>query len=41
MRQSRGKPDRGVAKLLFRVLNQEGTLVQEGRNSLLMRRRPA
>jgi 3-hydroxybutyryl-CoA dehydratase len=38
---SRSKPDRGVAKLLFRVLNQDGTLVQEGWNSLLMRRRPA
>ena len=36
-RPSRTKPDRGVAKLAFRVLNQEGRLVQEGRNTLLLR----
>lgn len=37
-RPSRTRPDRGVATLAFRVLSQNGTLVQEGRNRLLMRR---
>lgn len=33
------KGDRGIAELDFKVTNQEGTVVQTGRNALLMRLR--
>jgi 3-hydroxybutyryl-CoA dehydratase len=36
---SRSKHDRGVARLGFQVLNQDGALVQEGENTLMMLRR--
>lgn len=35
---SRG--DRGIVELAFEVKNQEGTIVQHGRNALLIRNRP-
>jgi 3-hydroxybutyryl-CoA dehydratase len=40
VRPSRTKPDRGVVLLGFRVLNQDGAVVQEGENTLMMLRRP-
>lgn len=38
---SRSKPDRGIVKFLFQVLNQRGEVVQEGYNSIMMKRLPA
>lgn len=34
------RAERGLARLAFRVLNQDGQLVQEGENRLLLERRP-
>lgn len=38
---SRSKPDRGIIKFLFQVLNQDGEIVQEGYKSIMMKRLPA
>ncbi|MBW2056993.1 MAG: MaoC family dehydratase N-terminal domain-containing protein [Deltaproteobacteria bacterium] len=40
-RASRSKPDRGIVKLYLEVINQEGTVVQSGFKTLMMRRRPS
>lgn len=39
-RPSRSKPDRGILKLGFEVVNQDGAVVQEGVKVLMMRRDP-
>lgn len=38
---SRSKPDRGVTRWRFEVLNQDDVVVQDGHDVLLMGRRPA
>lgn len=38
---SRSKPDRGIVKFLFQVLNQQEEVVQEGYKSIMMKRLPA
>ncbi len=40
VRPSRSKPDRGILKLGFEVVNQDGAVVQEGIKVLMMRRDP-
>jgi acyl dehydratase len=40
-RASRSKPDRGVVKLFLEVINQDGTVVQSGFKTIMMRRAPA
>ena len=37
---SRSKPDRGIIKFLFQVLNQRDEVVQEGYKSIMMKRVP-
>lgn len=39
VRPSRSKPDRGVAVFQVEVVNQEGTVVQAGTKSIMMRRK--
>lgn len=40
-RPSRSKPDRGIVKLYLEVIKQDGTVVQSGFKTLMMKRRPA
>jgi 3-hydroxybutyryl-CoA dehydratase len=34
------RPDRGIVTLAFKVTKQDGTLVQQGENDMMVRRRP-
>ncbi len=40
-RPSRSKPDRGIVRLFLEVVKQDGTVVQSGFKTLMMRRAPA
>lgn len=40
-RESRSKPDRGVLTVAVRLINQRGEAVQDGRDTLVVYRRPA
>ena len=41
IRFSKTKPDRGVLKLLFEIINQRGKLCQSGSKVFMMKRKPA
>jgi len=40
-RRETKRPDRGIVTLAFKVKNQDGQVVQEGTNELMISRRPA
>ena len=37
---SRSKPDRGVVKFLFQMMKEDGTVIQSGVKTILIRRKP-
>ncbi len=41
VRESRSQPDRGIVTFACRYVNQDGQAVQEGRQAVMVRRRPA
>ncbi len=40
-RPSQSKPDRGVIKFLFQVIKEDGTVIQSGYKSIMVRRKPS
>ncbi len=40
VRPSKSKPDRGILKLYMEIINQDGTVVQSGYKTLMMKRKP-
>lgn len=39
-KESKSKPDRGVIKLFLQVLKEDGTVIQSGYKSIMLRRKP-
>ena len=40
-RPSQSKPDRGVIKFFFQVIKEDGTVIQSGYKSIMIRRKPS